>query len=79
MGCLALIYILQMELTVLHSWCTHPILTIHGDQGKYGRITCPNFITENTTGYTENLIVQDCGHVAYNKKPMKIINTIDNL
>ena len=52
---------------------------IHGDQGKYGRITCPNFITENTTGYTENLIVQDCGHVAYNKKPMKIINTIDNL
>lgn len=53
-----------------------PVLTIHGDRDEYGSTAFPEFISRNTKGTADMLIVQDCGHMPHKEKASVVLGAI---
>jgi pimeloyl-ACP methyl ester carboxylesterase len=44
---------------------TCPLLAIHGDRDEYGSADFPAVLSSMTSGYAEQMLVPDCGHVPH--------------
>lgn len=53
-----------------------PVLAIHGDQDEYGSPAFPRFISENTGGKAEMLLLKNCGHLPHKEKPQEVIMAV---
>lgn len=53
-----------------------PALVIHGDKDEYGSKAFPTFISKNTGGYSEMLILEDCGHMPHREKPREVLGSV---
>ena len=53
-----------------------PVLAIHGENDEYGSLAFPTFITENTGGQSEMLILKECGHTPHKEKPDEVLNAV---
>ena len=50
-----------------------PVLAIHGENDEYGSLAFPKFISENTGGQADMLILKDCGHTPHKEKPEEVM------
>jgi pimeloyl-ACP methyl ester carboxylesterase len=50
-----------------------PVLVIHGENDEYGSVAFPKFISENTVGQTDMLLLKNCGHMPHKEKPQEVI------
>ena len=53
-----------------------PVLVIHGENDEYGSLAFPKFISENTGGKTDMLLLENCGHMPHKEKPQEVIGAV---
>ncbi|MCI2285681.1 alpha/beta hydrolase [Colwellia sp. MSW7] len=53
-----------------------PTLIIHGDKDEYGTTAFPHFIAEHVGGYSDMLILNDCGHVPHKENTNEVLKAI---
>lgn len=53
-----------------------PVLAIHGENDEYGSLAFPKFISENTSGKSDMLILNNCGHTPHKEKPEEVLTAI---
>lgn len=55
---------------------TCPVLAIHGENDKYGSIAFPRFIAGKVAGFSELLVLRDCGHIPHVEKTGAVLNAV---
>jgi pimeloyl-ACP methyl ester carboxylesterase len=53
-----------------------PVLTIQGEKDNYGTYAQPDSITQNVSGISEQLMIEDCFHVPHHEKRNIVVDTI---
>ncbi|WP_299871356.1 alpha/beta fold hydrolase [uncultured Cocleimonas sp.] len=53
-----------------------PVLAIHGENDEYGSLAFPEFISENTSGQSDMLVLKDCGHTPHKEKPEEVFKAV---
>lgn len=53
-----------------------PVLAIHGENDEYGSLAFPKFISENTGGPADMMILKDCGHTPHKEKTEEVISAV---
>jgi pimeloyl-ACP methyl ester carboxylesterase len=57
---------------------TCPLLAIHGDRDEYGSMEFPAVLSSLTSGYAEQLLIADCGHVPHREKEELVLDKIES-
>lgn len=52
---------------------TAPLLAVHGEKDEFGSLKFPEMIVSLTSGFSEKLILSDCGHVPHKEKPSVVL------
>lgn len=55
---------------------TCPVLAIHGDNDEYGSNAFPRYITDNVSGESKLLIMNECGHSPHKERASETIAVI---
>lgn len=53
-----------------------PVLAIHGDKDEYGSTALAEYIYEISEGFSDIMIVKDCGHIPHIEKMEEVIHAI---
>jgi pimeloyl-ACP methyl ester carboxylesterase len=53
-----------------------PILAIHGENDEYGSSAFPQFISRNTAGKCDILLLEKCGHMPHKEKPREVVYAV---
>lgn len=64
----------SLDSCISHVSC--PVLVIHGDQDEYGSNAFPRYIAENTSGYSNMVIIIDCGHMPHKENADEVLELI---
>lgn len=56
-----------------------PLLAIHGENDEFGSAAFPEFLSQNTNGPANTLLLKDCGHVPHKEKPQEVISAVKDL
>jgi pimeloyl-ACP methyl ester carboxylesterase len=51
-----------------------PLLAIHGDRDEYGSTAFPRALSTMTSGYAQEFIVPDCGHVPHRERESQVLH-----
>lgn len=53
-----------------------PTLVLHGELDEFGSSAFPEFIAQKVNGFSDMLILKDCGHVPHKEMPQTIIDKV---
>ena len=53
-----------------------PLLAIHGDRDEFGSLAAPKYIASRAGGFSEVLVLTDCGHVPHAEQRDRVIDAV---